>query len=315
MKIVLGDPASEASCSMHGQLSLPDVLTQETIQFPPLHALNFNPGGNTIQWLIQPGFTREVQVENYSQGHIKGRVVTLQDGSDSILILRGSIQPPDEFNKVIRLTTKPSGLDRFGLADSSTGVWVKHPDLSEPPVTLDDYQICHENIFKSWENAFSYTPEVPAKKILGLRPPQIGAIHAVHAHWAVTDQVATVVMPTGTGKTETMLAVLVSQRCERLLVIVPTDPLRTQIADKFLTLGVLKQIGAVSQNALYPIIGVLRHKPKTVGDVDALFTKCQVIVTTMQIAGQCSDEIQAKMASLCPYLFIDEAHHIAAQTW
>ncbi|MGL5734070.1 MAG: DEAD/DEAH box helicase family protein, partial [Beijerinckiaceae bacterium] len=40
----------------------------------------------------------------------------------------------------------------------------------------------------------------------GLRPPQMGAIHAVKAHWVVSDKPATVVMPTGTGKTETMLA-------------------------------------------------------------------------------------------------------------
>ena len=50
-------------------------------------------------------------------------------------------------------------------------------------------------------------------------------------------------MPTGTGKTETMLSILVSMNCEKLLVIVPTDALRTQLAEKFLTLGVLKPPG------------------------------------------------------------------------
>jgi superfamily II DNA or RNA helicase len=39
------------------------------------------------------------------------------------------------------------------------------------------------------------------------------------------------VLPTGTGRTETMLSLLVSERVERLLVGVPTDQLRTQIAD------------------------------------------------------------------------------------
>ena len=76
--------------------------------------------------------------------------------------------------------------------------------------------------------------------MVGLRPPQIGAVHAVHAHWSVAETPATMVMPTGTGKTETMLSILVSACCPRVLVIVPTDALRTQIAEKFLTLGVLK---------------------------------------------------------------------------
>ncbi|MBN7785280.1 DEAD/DEAH box helicase family protein [Ponticoccus gilvus] len=40
----------------------------------------------------------------------------------------------------------------------------------------------------------------------GLRPPQVGAIHAALAHWSVSNNPATIVMPTGTGKTETMLA-------------------------------------------------------------------------------------------------------------
>ena len=56
-------------------------------------------------------------------------------------------------------------------------------------------------------------------------------------------------MPTGTGKTETMLALLVSERFERLLVIVPTDALRTQIFGKFVSLGVLKGAGVVGADA------------------------------------------------------------------
>ena len=84
--------------------------------------------------------------------------------------------------------------------------------------------------------------EDAARDVKGLRGPQIGAVHAVHAHWTVSDAPATIVMPTGTGKTETMLSVLVSARCSRALVVVPTDALRTQIAEKFLTLGVLKEL-------------------------------------------------------------------------
>ena len=108
-----------------------------------------------------------------------------------------------------------------------------------------------------------------------MRPPQAGAVHAVHAHWAVGDEPATVVMPTGTGKTETMLSVLVSKRCPKLLVVVPTDALRTQIANKFMTLGVLKEFGVVSDGALYSVVGVLRSKPKSCDEVDEFFEKCR----------------------------------------
>lgn len=129
-------------------------------------------------------------------------------------------------------------------------------------------------------------------------------------------------MPTGTGKTETMLSALVSKRLSKLLVVVPTDALRTQISRKFLTLGILKNLKdpvrglkVVSDDALFSIVGTLRHKPKNIHEVDTFFEKCNVIVTTMSIAGQCDKTIQERMAIHCPYLFIDEAHHIGAPTW
>jgi superfamily II DNA or RNA helicase len=41
------------------------------------------------------------------------------------------------------------------------------------------------------------------------------------------------VLPTGTGKTEAMLATQVCRRLDRSLVLVPSDALRRQIAKKF----------------------------------------------------------------------------------
>ncbi|MDD9982358.1 MAG: DEAD/DEAH box helicase family protein [Gammaproteobacteria bacterium] len=114
-----------------------------------------------------------------------------------------------------------------------------------------------------------------------------------------------------------MLAILVSARCERVLVVVPTDALRTQIADKFLTLGALKDTGcaALAGSARHPIVAVLRHVPREVSTVEELFAHAQVVVTTSSIAGQCTAQIRERMADLCPYLFIDEAHHTEAPTW
>ena len=162
---------------------------------------------------------------------------------------------------------------------------------------------------------FPITPGKILNTLKGLREPQIGAIHAIHAHWTVSKQPATIVMPTGTGKTEVMLSILVSQQLTRLLVVVPTDALRTQIANRFSSLGILKDVGAVLEKAMYPIVGILNHIPKNAVEVDNFFGKCNVIVTTMQIAGKCDIKIQKRMANYCPYLFIDEAHHTPAKTW
>jgi reverse gyrase len=67
-------------------------------------------------------------------------------------------------------------------------------------------------------------------------------------------------MPTGTGKTETMLALNARQRFDRLLVVVPTDALREQIAAKFETFGVLKAQSCLDASALFPVVTRLtRH--------------------------------------------------------
>ena len=198
--------------------------------------------------------------------------------------------------------------------DLRSGVWLKHPLLNG--AAFDHGQEI-QTVLDSWKEAFSYIQEDPLHGTIGLRTPQIGALHAVQAHWSVTDAPATIVMPTGTGKTETMLSILVTVRCSRLLAVVPTDALRTKIADKFISLGILKQpgCGLLISSAKYPIVATLQHIPRNLAEVDEIFTRCQVIVTTSSIAGQCDNAIQARIAEHCQYLFIDEAHHAEAPTW
>ena len=122
-------------------------------------------------------------------------------------------------------------------------------------------------------------------------------------------------MPTGTGKTETMLAIYAHDRIPRLMVVVPTDALREQIANKMATMGVLQDQQCLTNAILYPMVLQLEHIPKTIGEVDALFSRANVIITTMSIAGRADPSVQERMAQLCGALFIDEAHHIKARTW
>jgi len=149
----------------------------------------------------------------------------------------------------------------------------------------------------------------------GLRRPQIGALHAALAHATRSTDPATIVMPTGTGKTETMLALNAKQGFERLLVVVPTDALREQIASKFETFGVLKQQKCLDETAAFPLVMRLSHIPTSQAEVDEIFDSANVVVTTMQIAGRADAPVQERMAARASALFIDEAHHIGAPTW
>lgn len=194
--------------------------------------------------------------------------------------------------------------------DLSKSKWLAHPDLGTGPTATQ--------ALDSWFAAFNFVGEDQLRTgQVGLRRPQLGALHAIHAHWSTKSDVATVVMPTGTGKTETMLATMISAMCTRVMVIVPTDALRTQIAVKFFSLGILKDPLSVllAANVLRPVVGTLEKRPTGVEEVDELFGRCNVIVTTSALAGKCSHEVQARMAELCTHLFIDEAHHAAAPTW
>lgn len=69
---------------------------------------------------------------------------------------------------------------------------------------------------------------------VGLRTPQVGAIHAILSN--ITNpkyKEGIVVMPTGTGKTEVMLTTFLSEEIKRLIVITPSNALREQIGNKF----------------------------------------------------------------------------------
>ena len=103
-------------------------------------------------------------------------------------------------------------------------------------------------IAQSWDGHFHFNKAQNATEFSdekhGLRSPQIGALHSIMSHLECgEDENGIIVMPTGTGKTETMLSFMVAHQCIRTLVVVPSDALRSQIAKKYRTLGILKNIG------------------------------------------------------------------------
>jgi hypothetical protein len=108
----------------------------------------------------------------------------------------------------------------------------------------------------SWQEAFRLRESRPAENgraaARGLRRPQIGALRAALAHTTRSSKPATIIMPTSTGKTETMLALNPDRRFKRLLVVVPTDALRDQIAGKFETFSVFKQQHCLDASAALP---------------------------------------------------------------
>lgn len=171
-------------------------------------------------------------------------------------------------------------------------------------------------VLQSLGGAFQFVEEDPVNSVPGLRIPQIGALHAVLGYWstAAVDP-STVVMPTGTGKTEAMLAIFCHSRPNRLLVVVPSDALRNQIAEKFESLGLLQEFGVVSAEALTPVVGQIRHSFTSAESARSFARACNVVVSTPSVLSIMSSEARLALFECCSHLFIDEAHHVAAATW
>ena len=281
------------------------------IRLPSVFAVNKTLNGNTIQQIIQPSQSITADTANFTSRGITGHIIIPKDAdvAGHILLVGKNKNLAVSYSKIILAPKfQVDGSDKLDLSAYS---WLKHSDQKN----VENHSEHLEETLKSWSKGFSFISEDEENGIFGLREPQEGAIHEIKGHWSVSDDTATIVMPTGTGKTETMISVSVLAQCKKILIVVPTDALRTQIAQKFLTFGVLKEFGVIGSSCLYPIVGILKRKPKTVEEVDDFFTKCSVIVTTSHIAGQTDKAIQERIAHHCTTLFIDEAHHVGADTW
>ena len=170
-----------------------------------------------------------------------------------------------------------------------------------------------ETVLDSFDGAIGFTAHDQPNS---LRRPQIAALHSIVGYQSSgLSEPGIVVMPTGTGKTETMLAWLVAQRPSKVLVIVPSRALRDQIASKFETLGVLQQAGIVSPKALRPCVGRLEHRFADQSEARAFIDACNVVVATPSVIHSNDPLVRDVLGAEFSHLIVDEAHHSPATTW
>lgn len=212
----------------------------------------------------------------------------------------------DDTIDYILLTSKIPRRADFNAGRINILRWLTHPLFQT---------ITPEDVVATWVDKFKFIKENEQLNIKGLRPPQVGALYSILAHIHNADDKAIVVMPTGTGKTETMLATLISNCCKKLLVSVPSDSLRTQIAQKFITLGLLKEYEIVDESCLNPIVGIVNSGFDTAQDLQNFVNKCNVVVSTMTLLTDFSAQQKEILNNSFSHFFVDEAHHSEAKTW
>lgn len=171
-------------------------------------------------------------------------------------------------------------------------------------------------IVESWK--YAYNEDVSRKTgKSGLRAPQFGALSAIRAHWITSDAPATVIMPTGTGKTETMFATIASERITTTLIIVPSNLLRKQLFEGASHFGILPELGVISSEAILP--NTLLYKSTVKSEKQEHFLKeldnVNVIVSTPTMIKKMPRDVLQKLTDNVELVVFDEAHHLAAPVW
>ena len=112
-------------------------------------------------------------------------------------------------------------LSLYWKSVASKSVELKLPGQNDPGLVLESLE---NNVYLQQEELNSDG----TNKKPGLRPPQIGAIYSILSNRAISNEPITVVLPTGTGKSESILGTIVAKKILRSLIIVPSDGLRNQ---------------------------------------------------------------------------------------
>lgn len=270
------------------------------INLPKISKLVFENYGNQI-WQY---FDSESSLDNIQIISINPFII--ESAGINYLLTSNATDINIEANEYVLLTSKKPTRPDFNEGKVKLKRWLKHPLFQSPTPT---------DVVATWTDNFKFIKENEPADIRGLRPPQLGALHSILAHIQNPEDKAIVVMPTGTGKTETMLATLIANCCERLLISVPSDSLRTQISDKFITLGLLKEFGIVNPLCLNPIVGIINHGFPNVEELQDFVSKCNVVVSTMNLLTGLSVQQKILLNNAFSHFFVDEAHHSEADTW
>lgn len=281
-----------------------------TVELPQRFTVNAHIDGINVRQLASPREQVAANVESYrSRGTTFRRALIKIDSARQIVLELGG--SAGTYGSPITGVIKA----RDAKIEGSL-LKIEDGQYRMASMQLSDFRAYRDEVHASWSSGIRYRPELlnddDTVKQLGLRRPQIGALHAIAAHWTLSQDKVIIVMPTGTGKTEVMIASCIAAATRRLLIIVPTDALRQQTADKFLTYGLLRELGVID-GMVNPVVGTLSGTP-SIENIEAA-AACNIVVTTMSSIGLAAPEVQQRFADLFSHVYFDEAHHAEATSW
>lgn len=148
----------------------------------------------------------------------------------------------------------------------------------------------------------------------GFHNAQLGALHAIGAHFSLRKETAIISMPTGSGKTVVAIATAFQQHSKRVLVVTPSRLVRNQIKVEFQTLNKLRGIGALTTQIPNPSVVEVTCKITSAEGWQAL-EAYDIIVATPNSISPTVHGVWPAPGDMFDLLLIDEAHHSRAETW
>lgn len=168
------------------------------------------------------------------------------------------------------------------------------------------------NYFVNQYGAFSWP--IAEQQREGFRRPQLGALHAIGAHFTLKSEPAIITMPTGSGKTAVLVGAAFILQARRVLVITPSRIVREQLAEEFKLLRVLKMLGAVDPELRTPSVHIVENRIEAAAEWQELSFH-DVIVSTPNSISPGITGIAAPPQDFFDLVLIDEAHHGPAPSW
>ncbi|MCB4320621.1 DEAD/DEAH box helicase family protein [Alcaligenes sp. 13f] len=150
----------------------------------------------------------------------------------------------------------------------------------------------------------------------GLRRGQVGALHALAAHFIERHEPAIVSLPTGYGKTAVLTAACFLLQARRVLIVTPTAPLRSQAVKAFQGLETLRRLTALPTEAdlAGPQVAIIEQRISAPEEWQAL-EQFDVVVCTPHSASPEIEGVPAPPEGLFDLVLVDEGHHSPARTW
>ena len=156
---------------------------------------------------------------------------------------------------------------------------------------------------------------LPISGEAALRRAQEGAIHAIGAYFSLPRrEPGLVVMPTGSGKTAVILIAPYLLRAKRVLILTPSQLVRSQIAEAAGSLSILKQIGVFPFDIELPSTTEVKSRLSS----DEAWKKLEIaniVVATPHCVSPGIKGIAEAPKELFDLVLMDEAHHSEAPRW